>query len=62
MKNETCFFFNPLIKMNYTTIDAKLTGLILPSSAVGQAQGEQKELVWPQSVRRGGCGRPVQED
>ena len=56
MKNET------LIKMNYTTIDFKLTGLILPSSAVGQAQGEQKELVWPQSVRRGGCGRPVQED
>ena len=31
-------------------------------SAVGQTEGEQKELVWPQSVRGGGCGRPVEED
>jgi len=31
-------------------------------SAVGEAQGEQEELVRPQSLRRGGGGRPVQKD
>ena len=31
-------------------------------SSLCEAEGKQEELVWAESLCRGGCGRPIQED